>query len=60
MIGVNLTPLLASATIIGATLGFGAQLIIRDYLSGSCSPSRINTASATPSPSARSAVWSRT
>jgi len=34
MIGVNLTPLLASATIIGATLGFGAQLIIRDYLSG--------------------------
>jgi small-conductance mechanosensitive channel len=34
MIGVNLTPLLASATIIGATLGFGAQLIIRDYMSG--------------------------
>lgn len=34
MIGVNLTPLLASATIIGATLGFGAQLIVRDYFSG--------------------------
>ena len=34
MVGVNLTPLLASATIIGATLGFGAQLIVRDYLSG--------------------------
>jgi small conductance mechanosensitive channel len=34
MLGVNLTPLLASATIIGATLGFGAQLIIRDYISG--------------------------
>lgn len=34
MIGVNLTPLLASATIIGATIGFGAQQIIRDYLSG--------------------------
>jgi moderate conductance mechanosensitive channel len=34
IIGINLTPLLASATIIGATLGFGAQLIIRDYLSG--------------------------
>ena len=34
MIGGNLTPLLASATIIGATLGFGAQLIIRDYMSG--------------------------
>jgi small conductance mechanosensitive channel len=34
MLGVNLTPLLASATIIGATLGFGAQLIVRDYFSG--------------------------
>ena len=34
MLGINLTPLLASATIIGATLGFGAQQIIRDYLSG--------------------------
>jgi moderate conductance mechanosensitive channel len=34
IVGVNLTPLLASATIIGATLGFGAQLIVRDYFSG--------------------------
>jgi small conductance mechanosensitive channel len=34
VIGINLTPLLASATIIGATLGFGAQLIVRDYFSG--------------------------
>ena len=34
IIGINLTPLLASATIIGATLGFGAQLIVRDYFSG--------------------------
>jgi moderate conductance mechanosensitive channel len=34
MLGVDLTPLLASATIIGATLGFGAQLIVRDYFSG--------------------------
>jgi moderate conductance mechanosensitive channel len=33
-LGVNLTPLLASATIIGATLGFGAQQIVRDYFSG--------------------------
>jgi small-conductance mechanosensitive channel len=32
--GINLTPLLASATIIGATLGFGFQSLIRDYLSG--------------------------
>jgi small conductance mechanosensitive channel len=34
MLGINLTPLLASATIIGATLGFGAQQIVRDYLAG--------------------------
>jgi moderate conductance mechanosensitive channel len=34
ILGINLTPLLASATIIGATLGFGAQLIVRDYFSG--------------------------
>ena len=34
MLGINLTPLLASATIIGATLGFGAQQIVRDYFSG--------------------------
>ncbi len=34
IVGINLAPLLASATIIGATLGFGAQLIVRDYFSG--------------------------
>ncbi len=34
MMGINLTPLLASATVIGATLGFGAQSLVRDYLSG--------------------------
>ncbi len=34
MLGINLTPLLASATIIGATIGFGAQQLVRDYLSG--------------------------
>lgn len=34
MLGVNLAPLLASATLIGATIGFGAQALVRDYLSG--------------------------
>ncbi len=34
MLGIDLAPLLASATIVGATLGFGAQLIVRDYFSG--------------------------
>ncbi|MGA2522221.1 MAG: mechanosensitive ion channel family protein [Acidimicrobiales bacterium] len=33
-IGLNLTPLLAGATVIGATLGFGAQSMVRDLLSG--------------------------
>jgi moderate conductance mechanosensitive channel len=34
MLGIDLTPLLASATVIGATVGFGAQALVRDYLSG--------------------------
>ncbi|MGH9008028.1 MAG: mechanosensitive ion channel family protein [Acidimicrobiales bacterium] len=34
MLGINLTPLLASATVIGATIGFGGQSLVRDYLSG--------------------------
>jgi small conductance mechanosensitive channel len=33
-IGVNLTPLLAGATIVGATIGFGAQSMVRDLLAG--------------------------
>jgi small-conductance mechanosensitive channel len=33
-IGVDLTPLLAGATVIGATIGFGAQSLVRDLLSG--------------------------
>ncbi|HUY07088.1 MAG TPA: mechanosensitive ion channel family protein [Acidimicrobiales bacterium] len=32
--GLNLTPFLAGATIIGATIGFGAQSLVRDFLSG--------------------------
>lgn len=31
---VNITPVLASATVIGLTIGFGAQQIIRDLLAG--------------------------
>lgn len=34
MFGIDLTPLLASATVVGATIGFGAQALVRDYLSG--------------------------
>jgi small conductance mechanosensitive channel len=33
-VGINLTPLLAGATVVGATIGFGAQSMVRDLLSG--------------------------
>ena len=33
-VGINLTPLLAGATVIGATIGFGAQSVVRDLLAG--------------------------
>jgi len=33
-VGVDLTPLLAGATVVGATIGFGAQSLVRDLLSG--------------------------
>jgi len=33
-LGIDLTPLLASATVIGATIGFGAQSVVRDVLAG--------------------------
>jgi moderate conductance mechanosensitive channel len=33
-LGINLTPLLAGATVIGATIGFGAQTLVRDFLAG--------------------------
>ena len=34
MLGINLTPFVASATVIGAIIAFGAQTLVRDYLSG--------------------------
>jgi small-conductance mechanosensitive channel len=33
-LGVNIAPLLASAGIIGVALGFGAQSLVKDFLSG--------------------------
>jgi small conductance mechanosensitive channel len=33
-LGLNLTPVLASATVIGAAVGFGAQNIVKDFLAG--------------------------
>ncbi len=34
VLGVNIAPLLASAGVIGVALGFGAQTLVKDYLSG--------------------------
>jgi len=34
VVGINLGPFLAGATVIGATIGFGAQSLVRDFLSG--------------------------
>ena len=33
-VGLNLTPIIASASIIGVALGFGAQSLVRDFLTG--------------------------
>jgi small conductance mechanosensitive channel len=33
-IGVNIGPVLASAGVVGVALGFGAQTLVKDYLSG--------------------------
>lgn len=33
-LGLNLTPIIASASIIGVALGFGAQSLVRDFLTG--------------------------
>ena len=33
-VGINLGPLLAGASIVGVALGFGAQSLVRDFLSG--------------------------
>ena len=46
-LGVNLAPLLAGAGIVGVALGFGAQSLVRDFLSGLFMSSRTSTASAT-------------
>jgi small conductance mechanosensitive channel len=33
-VGVDIAPLLASAGIVGVALGFGAQTLVKDYISG--------------------------
>ncbi|MBV8235108.1 MAG: mechanosensitive ion channel family protein [Acidimicrobiia bacterium] len=34
LLGINLGPLIAGASILGVALGFGAQALVRDFLSG--------------------------
>src|SRR5699024_3372724 len=33
-VGVNIAPLIASAGVLGVALGFGAQSLVKDFLSG--------------------------
>ena len=46
-LGLNLGPLIAGAGILGIAIGFGAQNLVRDFLSGVSCWSRTSTASAT-------------
>ncbi|GAA4017043.1 mechanosensitive ion channel [Allokutzneria multivorans] len=34
VLGINLTPILASASVLGVAIGFGAQNLVKDFLSG--------------------------
>lgn len=34
LLGINITPLLASAGVVGVALAFGAQTLVKDYLAG--------------------------
>ena len=34
LLGINVVPILASASVVGVALGFGAQQLVRDYLAG--------------------------
>lgn len=34
LLGINIVPILASASVVGVALGFGAQQLVRDYLAG--------------------------
>ncbi|MSO46904.1 MAG: mechanosensitive ion channel [Thermoleophilia bacterium] len=34
IIGINITPIIASAGVVGIALAFGAQTLVRDYISG--------------------------
>ena len=33
-IGINVTPILTSASVVGVAVGFGAQTLVKDYLAG--------------------------
>lgn len=59
-VGVNVAPLVASAGVVGVALGFGAQSLVKDFLSGIFMLLEDQSASATPSTwaMASSATWS--
>ena len=43
ILGINTAPLIAGAGVAGLAISFGAQNLIRDFISGSLSCSRTNT-----------------
>jgi len=59
ILGIPLTPLLASAGVGGIALAFGAQSLVKDYLTGIFMIMEISSASATSSRSVTSPARSR-
>ena len=56
---VDITPVLTGAGIVGLAVGFGAQTLVRDVISGFFLISRTRCASATWRSSTARAGWSR-
>ena len=56
-IGVNIAPLLAGAGVVGLAVGFGAQSLVKDVITGAFCCSRTPSISATWSRSAARAGW---
>lgn len=60
VLGVNIAPFIASAGVVGLAIGFGAQNLVRDFVTGVFMLlSRISTGSVTSSTSARPSARSR-
>jgi len=58
-LGINITPLIAGASVLGLAVSFGSQSLVRDIVSVCSSWPRIRSASANISTAARSRARSR-